>query len=116
MYLFEEPVSSIIINTSEHTLSLYIDNEFSKTYPVAVGKPTTPSPLGTFKIFSKGLNPGGPYGARWMGLSKPHYGIHGTNNPSSIGLDASHGCIRMQNEDVIELYDLVSIGDIVEII
>jgi len=116
MYLFNEPVYSIIINTSEHTLSLYIDNEFSKTYPVAVGKLTTPSPKGTFKIYSKFRNPGGPFGARWIGLSINHYGIHGTNKPDSIGKDISNGCIRMQNIDIVELYDLMSIGDIVEII
>jgi lipoprotein-anchoring transpeptidase ErfK/SrfK len=55
-------------------------------------------------------NPGGPFGVFWMGLSKPHYGIHGTNDPSSIGKMVSHGCIRMYNEDVIALSQLVSIG------
>ena len=116
MYKYRAPVYSIVINTAEHTLYLYIDDGLYKTYPVAVGKPSTPSPKGTFTILHKSLYPGGPFGARWMGLSKPHYGIHGTNNPNSIGKDISHGCIRMQNEDVIELYDLVLIGDIVEII
>ena len=116
MCKYRTSVYSIVINTNEHTLYLYIDDELYKTYPIAVGKPSTPSPKGTFKIFRKVTNPGGPFGARWMGLDKPHYGIHGTNNPSSIGKDISHGCIRMHNEDVIELYNLVLIGNIVEII
>jgi lipoprotein-anchoring transpeptidase ErfK/SrfK len=116
MYISRQPVYNIIINTKEHTLSLYLDNEFYKIYPVAVGRKTKPSPKGTFKIANKSRNPGGPYGARWMGLSIPHYGIHGTNDPTSIGKDISGGCIRMQNKDVIELYNLVPIGTVVQII
>jgi len=67
-------------------------------------------PAGTFTIINKQVNPGGPFGTRWMGLSQPHYGIHGTNNPASIGTAASNGCIRMYNEDVNELFNLVSVG------
>ena len=50
------------------------------------------------------------FGALWMGLSKPHYGIDGTNNPASIGKNVSHGCIRMFNHDVLELSSRVPIG------
>jgi peptidoglycan hydrolase-like protein with peptidoglycan-binding domain len=87
------------------------------TYPVAVGKPSTPSPVGEWTIVYKSLNPGGPFGARWMRLSVPwgSYGIHGTNNPSSIGKAVSHGCIRLYNENVITLYDLVWVGTPVSI-
>lgn len=118
MYFYRNPVYSIIVDTTEHLLSLYKDNEFYKSYPIAVGKTTSPTPKGTFQIANKLLNPGGPYGVRWMGLSMNggHYGIHGTNNPNSIGKDMSKGCIRMQNEDVVMLYDIVPIGTIVEII
>jgi hypothetical protein len=65
----------------------------------------------------KTLNPGGPFGVRWMRLSIPWggYGIHGTNNPSSIGKAVSHGCVRMYNEDVIQVYDLVPLGTPVNI-
>jgi lipoprotein-anchoring transpeptidase ErfK/SrfK len=52
----------------------------------------------------------------WLGLSIPHVGIHGTNNPSSIGGFVSKGCIRMQNRDVLELAGLVPIGTPVSII
>lgn len=64
------------------------------------------------------MNPGGPFGTRWLGLSAPYgdYGIHGTNNPSSIGKSVSNGCIRMFNNDVIELSNLVPIGTSVTIV
>lgn len=107
----------IEINTEKHTLILFRNNTIYKTYPVAVGKPSTPTPKGTFKIINKAINPGGPFGARWLGLNAPNgdYGIHGTNNPNSIGKDVSNGCIRMYNNDVIELNKLVSIGTSVTI-
>ncbi len=87
-------------------------NDSITTYPVAVGKPSTPSPVGEWKIVFKSVDPGGPFGARWMKLSCPwgSYGIHGTNNPNSIGKAVSHGCIRLHNENVIELYNQVGIG------
>lgn len=88
-----------------------------KTYPVALGKLSTPSPVGEWTIVAKAVDPGGPFGVRWMRLDVPwgSYGIHGTNNPSSIGKAVSHGCIRLYNEDVVELYDLVWIGTPVSI-
>ena len=86
-------------------------------YPVAVGKPSTPSPVGEWKVVFKSMNPGGPFGVRWMRLSVPWggYGIHGTNNPNSIGRAVSHGCIRLYNEDVVRLYDLTPVGTPVSI-
>ena len=54
-------------------------------------------------------------GTRWLGLSISGYGIHGTNVPSSIGHNASHGCVRMRNHDVEELFALVGVGDQVEL-
>lgn len=107
---------SILINTSYHRLTLFNNQTVFKTYPIAVGKPSTPTPKGNFKIINKTYNPGGPFGARWLGLSIRGYGIHGTNNPSSIGHNVSHGCIRLYNNNIIELYNLVSIGTPVKII
>lgn len=108
----------IIINTQTHTLTLFKDNNVYKTYKVAVGKPSTPTPKGNFKIINRAINPGGPFGARWLGLNIPYgdYGIHGTNNPSSIGKSVSNGCIRMFNSQVIELSNLVPIGTTVTIV
>lgn len=120
-YSYIQPYRSmykININRQAHTLTLFRDNAIYKTYKVAVGKSSTPTPKGTFKIINRSINPGGPFGARWLGLNAPNgdYGIHGTNNPSSIGKSVSNGCIRMFNNQVIELSNLVSIGTIVTII
>ena len=52
-------------------------------------------------------------GVIWMGLDKPGIGIHGTNNPETIGRAASHGCIRVANWDVIRLKDMISVGNTV---
>ncbi|NLK52343.1 MAG: L,D-transpeptidase family protein [Syntrophomonadaceae bacterium] len=107
----------LTVDVDNRTLQVRRENKVIKTYPVAVGKPETPTPLGDWSIVEKTVNPGGPFGARWMRLSVPWggYGIHGTNNPNSIGKAASHGCVRMFNEDVIELYDMVTIGTPVKI-
>jgi len=99
-------------------LTLLEDGEPFKTFPCAVGKPSTPSPVGEWKIVHKGGKWGGGFGDRWMGLNVPWgvYGIHGTNKPYSIGTMASHGCIRMFNEHVRILYPYVEIGTHVKII
>ncbi len=99
-----------------------------KIFSVAVGKESTPSPEGTFTVKSRLANPtyyhkgtvvapgpANPLGTRWMGLSEKGYGIHGTNAPKSIGKAASHGCIRMGQKDLEELFTLVKLGDAVEI-
>ncbi|MDF2548548.1 MAG: hypothetical protein K0R93_3446 [Anaerosolibacter sp.] len=105
----------IVINLSERKLYLYLDNQLHRTFPVAIGKPATPSPTGTFKITEKAPNPGGVFGTRWMRFYKD-YGIHGTNNPASIGKAVSNGCIRMHNADVNYVYSLVPIGTEVSVV
>lgn len=100
----------IDVSVRNRQLKLYNASVLLKTYPVGIGKILTPTPTGNYIIINKEYNPGGPYGVLWMGLSKPHYGIHGTNNPSSIGKEVSKGCIRMHNNDVTELSSLVPIG------
>lgn len=107
---------SITVNTKERRLHLIKDGKWFKSYPVGIGKILTPTPKGTYKIINKAPNPGGPFGAMWMGLSRKGYGIHGTNNPSSIGKYVSHGCIRMYNKDVLELANIVPIGTQVKIV
>lgn len=101
---------SIIISLSGRRLTLLSNNSIVKNYPIGVGKPSTPTPAGNYTIISKVPNPGGPYGAMWLGLSRPSYGIHGTNNPASIGGLVSKGCIRMYNHDVLQLAALIPIG------
>ncbi|MEF2964628.1 L,D-transpeptidase [Paenibacillus sp. M1] len=104
------PNYRIIVDLSDRMLYLLDGYTVVRGFPVGIGKMLTQTPVGTFTIVNKAPNPGGPFGAYWMGLSKPHYGIHGTNDPSSIGKEVSHGCIRMHNEDVVQLADLVPIG------
>ena len=119
----------IVVSLEDRKLALVEDGEVKKIYTVAVGKPSTPSPEGTFTIQRRVANPtyhhdgktvlpgpNNPVGTRWMGLSKPGYGIHGTNEPKSIGKSASHGCIRMAKADLEEFYTMVAVGDTVRLI
>lgn len=101
---------SIKISLSRRQLFLLNDGSVVRSYPVGVGKPSTATPPGRYHIVSKARNPGGAFGVMWLGLSRPHYGIHGTNNPASIGGAVSKGCIRMYNRDVLELASMVAIG------
>jgi lipoprotein-anchoring transpeptidase ErfK/SrfK len=122
------PARRIVVSIPDRKLAVVEDDRVVKVYSTAVGKPTTPSPEGTFTIvtqipeptwYTKGrvVPPGkaNPLGTRWIGLSKKGYGIHGTNAPGSIGRNASHGCIRMRNHDVEELFEIVAVGDVVEL-
>ncbi|MGP8252074.1 MAG: L,D-transpeptidase [Terracidiphilus sp.] len=119
----------IVVSLEDRKLALVENGQVTKVYTVAVGKPSTPSPSGEFSIARRVMNPTyhhdgrtvppgphNPVGDRWMGLSKPGYGIHGTNEPNSIGKAASHGCIRMGKADIEDLYSRVEVGDQVEIV
>ncbi|HEX4028929.1 MAG TPA: L,D-transpeptidase [Terracidiphilus sp.] len=119
----------IVVSLEDRKLALVEDGQVKKVYTVAVGKPSTPSPVGTFTIERRVRNPtyshdgrvvaagpNNPVGTRWMGLSIRGYGIHGTNAPRSIGKAASHGCIRMARADLEALYAQVRVGDTVELI
>jgi lipoprotein-anchoring transpeptidase ErfK/SrfK len=107
----------LVINKAKNTLSVYLNGYIIYDFPIATGKDKDLTPEGRFRISNKVKNPwyipkeipGGspenPLGSMWMGLNVPKtngykYGIHGTNDPSSIGLSVSQGCIRMQNKDV----------------
>ncbi len=112
-----QPQIRIEIDVAKHTLTVFSDNQPIKKFPVGTGQSSTPSPLGEWKIVQKSTKIGGPYGTRWMRLSVPWgtYGIHGTNQPGSIGWSSSHGCIRMRNKDVEALYPLIPVGTPVKI-
>jgi lipoprotein-anchoring transpeptidase ErfK/SrfK len=122
------PARVIVVSIPDRKLALIENGEVKKVFSVAVGKPSTPSPTGSFKVVNRVVNPtyyhqgkviasgaANPLGARWMGLSEHGYGIHGTNVPNSIGKAASHGCIRMAKADLEQLFNLVQVGDAVEI-
>ncbi len=102
----------LVVDADVQTITLYIHGEPYKTWPCAVGKSDTPSPLGVFTINHKAVDWGTGFGTRWLGFYCPYgrFGIHGTNKPASIGSHASHGCVRMLNRDVEELYPLVPYG------
>ena len=112
----------IIIDLSDHRLYLYGDDELFKSYPVAVGKPSTPTPHAEWKILAKYYgSPGMVTGTRKMRMFKKSgsgyaytaYNIHGTNQPWLIGKSVSHGCIRMHNSDVEDLFPRVPLGTLV---
>ncbi|MCX7848491.1 MAG: L,D-transpeptidase family protein [bacterium] len=118
----------IDVSLSKHLLTLYRiwqnSTNFVKTYPIGTGKENN-TPRGTFRITLRQQNPtwyrpgsapipfGSPenqLGTRWLGIDAQGYGIHGTWEPETIGGPTSAGCIRMHNQDVEELYDLVRVG------
>lgn len=107
---------AIVISLSERALGLYQDNQLIRRYPVAIGKPSTPTPVGTHRILEKVLYPGGGLGTRWIGFTYQMHGIHGTNRPELIGQEVSNGCVRMHNPNVEELYEMVSVGTPVVVI
>ena len=128
--ILEAADKKIVINLAGRSLALYDGETKIRLYPIAIGKPSSPTPVGYYKICSKDKNPtwtdpsnyknvipsgpNNPLGYRWMQIYG-NYGIHGTNNPKSIGNFVSNGCIRMWEENVEELFELVEIGTPVEI-
>ncbi len=107
---FALPRGNILITKSSRQLTLFDGNSPIRHYPVGIGKPATPTPVGNFAIAVKIMHPGGILGTRWLGLSLDSYGIHGTNKPWLIGQMVSLGCIRMKNPHVEELFTLVRVG------
>ncbi len=128
--ILAEEKTKIIINIPATTLYLYQGDELIKEYRITVGRIDAPTPIGNFKVINKRINPTwyppdgrdpippGPnneLGTRWIGIDKPHYGIHGTIKPQEIGKATSDGCVRLKNEDIEELYPLFSLKTPVEI-
>ncbi|SDY88407.1 SH3 domain-containing protein [Thermoactinomyces sp. DSM 45892] len=115
----------IEINKKTNKLYLYQNGKVSKTYPVATGKTKDLTPEGTFTTVVKIVQPGwkgipggdpkNPLGPRWIGFSVKGdngrvYGIHGTNQPNSIGKYVSNGCIRMAEANILELFKIIPEG------
>ena len=107
----------ILVDVEESKLYLINNGVIEKTYSCSGGKWSTPSPIGTWKIVSKATW-GEGFGGHWMGLNVPwgQFGIHGTQDSYSVGWASSHGCIRMNNQDVAELYKIVPYGTKVTIV
>ncbi|MFW5980264.1 MAG: L,D-transpeptidase family protein [Halanaerobiales bacterium] len=100
----------IYIELKARKLYLKKSSKVENIFPVAVGKPSTPTPNGNFAIINKIINPGGALGTRWMQFTTLNHGIHGTNQPWLIGQAVSLGCVRMYNNDVEILYNKVNVG------
>ncbi|HSP84131.1 MAG TPA: L,D-transpeptidase family protein [Psychrobacter sp.] len=132
----KQRINRIIANKADKTLYAYNNDKLVATYPTTIGSDATPSPQGTFKIINKvkmpwykatvgeGANkkvhmlppgPNSPVGVVWMGLSKPSYGIHGSPKPEGISRQASAGCVRLTNWDVLEVYANIENGATVEL-
>jgi lipoprotein-anchoring transpeptidase ErfK/SrfK len=126
--LTRQPHRVVLVSIPDRRLAVLEDGAVRRTFPVAVGAKASPSPTGRFRVVNRYTDPsyshagvvvppgrGNPVGRRWIGLSKKGYGIHGTNQPRSIGQAASHGCIRLNNRDIQELFAIVTVGDTVDI-
>jgi hypothetical protein len=121
----------VVIARESRRLTLYDEQRVVRSFPIATGQASYPTPLGMFGIATKQRNPwwypppdsdwaqgkepippgpGNPLGTRWMGLTAPLVGIHGTPDSASIGYSASHGCIRMHIPDADWLFDQVEVG------
>lgn len=107
----------IVIDIDKFKLTLFADGEEYITFPITIGTAREPSPVGDWTIVGKSHMPNNGFGTRWMRLSCPWggYGVHGTNNPGSIGSPQSGGCIRLYNKDVERLYEWVDVGTPVSI-
>jgi lipoprotein-anchoring transpeptidase ErfK/SrfK len=120
----------IVIRRGLNRLLLYDGMKLRRTFGVATGQSRYPTPIGRFEVIVKWKNPwwyppasdwakdaepippgpGNPLGTRWMGISAPAVGIHGTPDPASIGYSVSHGCIRMRIPEVEWLFNQIDIG------
>ena len=102
----------IWIDLDEKRLTLYRQGTAERFFPIAAGARDTPSPIGVFSVNSRFAPDMSGFGTRFLGLSVPwgSYGIHGTNQPASIGQNASHGCIRMRVKDAEALYGMIPFG------
>ncbi len=122
------PRRLVVVSIPDRKLALIEDGQIVRIFNVAVGRDISPTPTGTFTIVNRVTHPAyyhdgkvippgknNPVGDRWIGLSKKHYAIHGTDEPRSIGQAASHGCVRMGARDIAALFALVRAGDTVEI-
>ena len=126
----------IVIRRGTNKLFLYNGMRYLRTFGVATGQSKYPTPLGRFRVVVKWKNPwwyppdsawakdldpvppgpSNPLGTRWMGISSPGVGIHGTPEPGSIGYSVSHGCIRMRISDAEWLFERVTVGTTVFIV
>lgn len=120
--------SRLVVDLSDAKVYSYWGERLISTYPVAVGQPGWETPVGTFKVAQKQRNPfwkqpitgeliptgpNNPLGDRWIGFwsdGRHQIGFHGTDKEHLVGQPVSHGCLRMRNEDIRELYEQINVG------
>jgi len=118
----------LVLRLSERTLYLYNRDNMMRTYTVAIGRDGWETPRGRFTIFQMQQNPiwehpftgelippgdDNPLGQRWLGFwsdGTNAIGFHGTPDEASVGQAISHGCVRLYNHDVVDLYNRVALG------
>ena len=137
------PLDGIVVNVPQRMLHLAVDGRHVLSVPVAVGRADWPTPLGSFAVAMKEVDPTwdvppsiqaemaregrpvvirvapgprNPLGDRWIGLNASNLGIHGTNQPTSIYRFTTHGCIRARPDDIARLFPLVDVGTPVRVI
>jgi lipoprotein-anchoring transpeptidase ErfK/SrfK len=102
----------VVVDISQYTLRFYSYGRLLKTFPCVTGRPGLPTPIGHFRIYARGMWPGGPYGSRIMSYHPP-CAIHGTNEPHLLARfprNFSHGCTRLSNSHAVWLYDHAPLG------
>jgi lipoprotein-anchoring transpeptidase ErfK/SrfK len=107
-----EAKAMIVVDISQYRMHFFSRGLEIRSFPCVTGRPSLPTPIGHFKIYARGMYPGGPYGARIMSYHPP-CAIHGTNEPwllSKFPRNFSHGCTRLYNSDAIWLYDRAPLG------
>jgi lipoprotein-anchoring transpeptidase ErfK/SrfK len=125
---------NIVLKLKERKVYVYRGSQIVASYPVAIGKKGRETPTGEWQVMETLVNPGwtnfntgkmmppgknNPLGSRWIGFwtdGKDTIGLHGTNQPNSIGKAVSNGCVRMYDKDVQALYPLVKVGTIVRVV
>jgi hypothetical protein len=137
MAAMQEEEKRVVINIPSRTLWVYSGDRIIRYFPVGVGRVGYMTPLGKFSIIRKVIDPGwenpylpsgkvrlapgedNPLGTRWMGFYQKdggEYGLHGTDNPASVGRFSSHGCIRLKVQDAEALFEMVEVGTPVEVV
>ncbi|MBE9129738.1 L,D-transpeptidase [Coleofasciculus sp. LEGE 07092] len=123
-----ERLLHVVVKLTERRLYVYQDEQLQVSYPIAVGKPEWETPTGSFEVTQMVRDPAwehpwsgevvppgedNPLGSRWIGFwtdGRNQIGFHGTPDESVIGQAISHGCVRMRDQDVRALFDVVSVG------
>ena len=135
--------NALVVNIPQRMLFLFGPGDKMRGYPVAVGRPTQQTPLGSFRVLSKRAKPTGhvpfsiqeemcrngreplssapsgpsnPLGDHWLGLSLPSVGIHGASAPQSVYSFETHGCIRLHPDDIRDVFERVALQDAGEVI